>query len=138
MTFMRRDALRDGDKVAMHTQTREAFVAGAPALLEAIQAKLFADAKALLDGNIIKTIKTFDELEAYYGKLEGDDEGGFKGWALVGWSKPDGAALEGIADKLKALKLTIRNAPLDQGKVEGVCLFTGKPAVEQVLIARAY
>ena len=138
VTFMRRDVLRDGDKVAMHTMTREAFVAGAPALLEAIQAKLYGDAKALLDGNIIKSIKTFDELEAYYGKLEGDDEGGFKGWAQVAWSRPEGAVLEGIADKLKALKLTIRNAPLGQGKVEGMCLFTGAPAVEWVLVARAY
>ena len=138
VTFMRRDVLRDGDKVAMHTMTREAFVAEAPALLEAIQAKLYADAKALLDGNIIKTIKTFDELAAYFGKLEGDDEGGFKGWALVSWSRPEGAVLEGIADKLKALKLTIRNAPMGQGKVEGACLFTGESAKEQVLIARAY
>ncbi len=138
VTFMRRDALRDGDKVVMHTKSREAFVSEAQTMLDEIQARLYAEAKARLDGNIIKTIKTFDELEAYFGTPKGDDEGGFKGWALVSWSRPEGAALEAIADKLKVLKLTIRNAPLAQEPASGTCLFTGQPAREQVLIARAY
>ena len=67
-----------------------------------------------------------------------EDAAAFKGWAKVAWSKPEGAELDAIDDRLKALKLTIRNAPLDQGKVEGTCLFTGAPAKEWVLIARAY
>ncbi len=51
----------------------------------------------------------------YFGAAEAEDEGGaFKGWAYVAWSKPEGAKLEAIAERLKALKLTIRNAPLDQ------------------------
>jgi prolyl-tRNA synthetase len=42
-------------------------------------------------------------------------------------------------ERLKALKLTIRNAPLGQtGCDEGPCIFTGEPAVERVLIGRAY
>ncbi len=139
VTFMRRDALRDGDKVVTHTLSREAFVAEAPALLVAIQAQLFAEAKARLDGNIVTNIKTFDELAAYFGAAEADDEGGaFKGWAKVDWSRPEGIKLEEIADRLKALKLTIRNAPQAQEPVTGACLFTGDPAKEQVLIARAY
>ena len=139
VTFMRRDALRDGDKIASHSKPLEAFVAEAPALLKSIQDALFNEAKARLDGNIVGGIATFDALKAYFGEAAGDDEGGaFKGWAKVAWSKPEGAALEAIADKLKALKLTIRNAPLDQGRVDGACLFTGEPAKEWVLIARAY
>ena len=115
VTFMRRDALRDGDKVVSHTRPRAEFVAGAPALLDDIQARLFAEAKARLDGNIVSDIKTFDELAEYFGAAAADDEGGaFKGWAYVAWSKPEGAKLEAIAERLKALKLTIRNAPLDQ------------------------
>jgi hypothetical protein len=40
---------------------------------------------------------------------------------------------------LKALKLTIRNAPLEQPPVAGkTCLFTGEPAKEYVLIGRSY
>ncbi len=53
VTYMRRDALRDGDKVVSHTRPRAEFVAGAPALLDEIQARLFAEAKARLDGNIV-------------------------------------------------------------------------------------
>jgi prolyl-tRNA synthetase len=139
VTFMRRDALRDGDKVISHTRPRAEFIAEAPALLEEIQARLFAEAKARLDGNIVSNIKTFDELAAYFGAAASDDEGGdFRGWAKVAWSRPEGAKLEALADRLKALKLTIRNAPLVQDKVAGACLFTGDPAKEYVLIARAY
>jgi prolyl-tRNA synthetase len=139
VTYMRRDALRDGDKIISHTSPRAEFVTKAPALLDDIQARLFADAKARLDGNIVSNIATFAELAEYFGAAESDDEGGeFRGWAKVAWSKPDGAKLEAIAEKLKGLKLTIRNAPLAQEAVRGACLFTGDPAKEYVLIARAY
>ncbi len=140
VTFMRRDKLRDGDKVVSHTKPRAEFVAGAQALLDDIQATLFAEAKARLDGNIVTNIKTFDELKDYFGVAAGDDESGdFKGWAGVAWSKPDGAKLDAVADLLKALKLTIRNAPLEQPKFDGrTCLFTGEPAREYVLIGRSY
>jgi prolyl-tRNA synthetase len=139
VTYMRRDALRDGDKIVSHTRPRAEFVAEAPALLDDIQARLFAEAKARLDGNIISRFKTFDELVEYFGAAEAEDEGGaFKGWARVAWSKPEGAKLEAIGERLKALKLTIRNAPLDQEPVQGACLFTGDPAREYVLIGRAY
>ena len=139
VTFMRRDKLRDGDKVISHTLARDAFVTGAPALLDAIQATLFAEAKARLDGNIVTGLATFDEVSAYFGAMDGDDDAGpFKGWVKVPWARPDGAQLDAIADRLKALKLTIRNAPLDQGEVVGKCVFTGEPAKENVLVARAY
>ncbi|MFT3731493.1 MAG: proline--tRNA ligase [Hyphomicrobium sp.] len=139
VTFMRRDRLRDGDKVISSTMPRAEFVAGATALLKEIQASLFADAKARLDNNIITNFKSFEELAEYFGPGEADDEGGaFKGWVRVPWSRPEGAALEKIADRLKALKLTIRNAPLGQQNPEGKCLFTGEMAKEYVLIARAY
>jgi len=139
VTFMRRDALRDGDKVAMHQKPIDQFVAEAPALLEDIQQRLYAEAKARLDGNIVN-IATWDDLVSFFGAPDADDDtgGGFKGWARVAWSRPEGAALEAIADKLKALKLTIRNAPLGQDKPAGACLFTGDAAQEYVLIARSY
>jgi prolyl-tRNA synthetase len=43
-----------------------------------------------------------------------------------------------VSDRLKALKLTLRNAPLEQGVISGACVFTGAPAVQNVLVARAY
>ncbi|MGD9784199.1 MAG: proline--tRNA ligase [Hyphomicrobiaceae bacterium] len=139
ITFMRRDHLRDGDKVLSHTMPLAQFVSEAVALLGSIQANLFAEAKKRLDDNIVTGISTFEAMVDYFGEAAGDDEGGaFKGWVKVAWSRPDGVALEAIAERLKALKLTIRNAPLAQGKVEGKCLFTGEKAEEYVLIARAY
>jgi prolyl-tRNA synthetase len=139
VTFMRRDKLRDGDKIASHTMARAEFVSQAADLLKDIQQSLYAEAKARLDGNILTDITTFDELAEYFGPAEQEDEAsGFKGWARVPWSRPEGEALEQIADRLKALKLTIRNAPLGQDAVTGKCLFTGETPKEYVLIARAY
>jgi prolyl-tRNA synthetase len=41
-------------------------------------------------------------------------------------------------ERLKALKLTVRNTPIDGPLVNGACLFTGTPAVERILIGRTY
>ncbi len=139
VTYMRRDKLREGDKVVSNTTPRSEFVSGAQALLDDIQATLFNEAKSRLDGNIVTNISTFDELAEFFGAAEAEDEGGaFKGWVRAAWSRPEGAALDAIADRLKALKLTIRNSPLSQSEAMGRCLFTSEAAKEYVLIARAY
>jgi prolyl-tRNA synthetase len=141
VTFMRRDALRDGEKIASQAMNRDEFVALVPALLAEMQASLFAEAKARLDGNIRTDIASFDALADHFGAAPDDDEdegGAFRGWVRAPWSRPTGAALEAVEARLKALKLTVRNIPLDQGEVTGSCLFSGQPAVENVLIARAY
>jgi len=139
VTFMRRDHLRDGDKIISTASSREAFIASAATLLEEIQASLFAEAKLRLE-EAITPIASFADLEAYFGAAAEDDEAGvaFKGWARVAWSKPTGEALEAVATRLKALKLTIRNAPMAQPASVGACIFTGAPGAEEVLIARAY
>ncbi len=42
-----------------------------------------------------------------------------------------------MVEKLKGLKLTIRNAPMGQtGCDDGPCIFTGRAGVERVLIGR--
>ncbi len=136
VTFIKRIALREGEKIKSHTLARADFVAQAPTLLEETQKALYAEAKARLEDNISNDCKSFADLEAYYGAEE--REGEFKGWARVAWSRPTGAALDEVGERLKALKLTIRNAPLNQPSSFGACIFTGKPAVEEILIARAY
>jgi prolyl-tRNA synthetase len=105
-----------------------------------IQLTLLGEAKARLDANIRADIDNLDELENYFGPGEEDeDKGGeVKGWVRCTWSKPTGTTLEQIADRLKALKLTIRNAPMDQPKRLRTCIFTGAPGVEEILVARAY
>jgi prolyl-tRNA synthetase len=141
VTFMRRDSLRaEGGKVASSGQARADFVAGAGALLADIQGSLFGAAKARLDGNIRTDIATFDALAAYFGPAAEDDDAAaaFTGWVRAPWSRPTGAELEAVAARLKTLKLTIRNAPLDQPASFGPCLFSGAPGVEEILIGRAY
>lgn len=139
VTFMRRDQLRIGDKIASQALARDAFVEAAAGVLEEIQAQLFAEAKARLEG-AVTPIDSFAALEAYFGAAAEDDEAAaaFKGWARVSWAKPTGDALEAVATRLKALKLTIRNAPTAQPARFGPCIFTGAPGVEEVLIARSY
>jgi prolyl-tRNA synthetase len=139
VTYMRRDDLRDGDRVKSLSAARDAFVAGAAGLLAEIQQGLFDEAKARLDANIVDGITDLAGLADYFGPASDDDGGAFKGWVRVGWSRPAGAALEQVEQSLKALKLTIRNAPNGSPTAGlGPCLFTGEPAVETVLVARAY
>jgi prolyl-tRNA synthetase len=141
VTYLRRDQLRDGEKVAMHSAARADFVAGAVEMLNGIQTSLFDEAKARLDANIIDGVTDFAGVENYFGAAADDDEAGaaFKGWLRVAWSKPTGAGLDAVVERLKALKLTIRNAPSDQPKGDlSPCLFTGEASVETILIARSY
>jgi len=39
---------------------------------------------------------------------------------------------------LKALKLTMRNSPLDAAPADSACFFTGAPAVERIIVGRTY
>jgi prolyl-tRNA synthetase len=140
VTFMRRDQLRDGDKVQSTAMPRERFIADAGNLLSAIQVRLFSEARTRLNSNIKTGFKSFDEVAAYFGGGGDDEESGeFRGWARVPWSRPSGAALDDVDERLKKLKLTIRNAPMGQSETpSGKCIFTGQPAVQEILIARAY
>ncbi len=85
VTYMRRDSLRDGDKVRSIPMARQDFIENAVQLLTEIQAGLYAEAKARLDNNIKRDINTWDALAAHFGE---DDEA-FKGWsARPGANRP--------------------------------------------------
>lgn len=134
VSVLRRDRLYDqGGKLASEIQPRDTFVGAATAALEDIQSALLAEARARTDGNIAHDVTDFAGLKSFY-----DKGGKFPGWVEVQWSKPTGAALEDIVEKLKTLKLTMRNVPKGARPADGPCFFTGAPAVERILIARAY
>jgi prolyl-tRNA synthetase len=131
VSVLRRDRLwRDDGKVNFVGQARADFVAAAAGELADIQAALHGEAKARLDANIARDVT---DLAVHFG---GGD--GFVGWAEVQWARPSGAALAKIVEQLKALKLTMRNTPLDAAAADGVCFFTGEAAVERVLVGRTY
>lgn len=134
VAMLRRDRLyNDAGKPASAFLSRDEFVGNAAALLVEIQEGLFAEAKARLEANIIRDVADEAALEAIY-----STGNKFPGWAEVQWSKPTGPVLDQIVEKLKALKLTIRNSAQGAKPAEGICLFTGEPAVERILIGRAY
>jgi prolyl-tRNA synthetase len=129
---IQRDKLyQETGKLATAFTPRAEFVGGAAALLEDIQAGLYTEAKTRLDANIARNVTN---LAAHF---KGDDAK-FVGWVEVQWARPTGTALEKIVEQLKGLKLTMRNAPLDAAAADGVCFFTGKAAVERVLVGRTY
>ncbi len=134
VSALRRDRLwREDGKVRFAAQSREEFVAAAAGELEDIQCSLHAEATARRDAQIERGVTTLEGLASYF--AEGNR---YPGWVELGWSRPTGAALEDVVAKLKALKLTIRNTPMDAPAPSGICPFTGQPAVETIYVARSY
>jgi prolyl-tRNA synthetase len=135
VSMLRRDRLWDTStgKPAFATPKRDEAAATIPALLEEIQRALFSEAQERREANIHRGIDSLDALAAFY-----YNNGRYPGWVEVQWSRPTGAELDQVVEKLKSLKLTVRNVPIGAAPADGTCLFTGKPAVERVFVARAY
>jgi prolyl-tRNA synthetase len=133
VSMLRRDRLyREDGKLDSAVVAQGDFVGGAVAALAEIQSGLFAEAKARLDANIAPA-GDWAAVEAHF--AEGAKNPGF---LEVQWSKPTGAALDKVVERLKGLKLTLRNVPNDAAPAGGACIFTGEPAVERVLVGRSY
>ncbi|WP_428027799.1 proline--tRNA ligase [Altererythrobacter sp.] len=135
VAMIRRDRLwnMDNGKANFAFTPRDEAVAGIGELLADIQQSLFDEARARRDANIKRGVTSMDEVAAFYGEDVKNP-----GWIEVQWSRPTGEALEKVVDALKEHKLTIRNVPRDSEPAEGTCIFTGAPAVERILIAKAY
>jgi prolyl-tRNA synthetase len=132
VSVLRRDRLyRDDGKLDSAIVARDAFIGEAPAMLADIQRSLHDEAEAFLLANINRSVTDLDELKAWFGADK-------PGWLEVQWSKPTGAALKKVVEKLKGLKLTLRNVPINALPADGACIFTGDAAVERVLVGRSY
>ncbi|WP_375421196.1 aminoacyl--tRNA ligase-related protein [uncultured Sphingomonas sp.] len=133
VSVIRRDRLyREDGKLDSRIMTRLEFEGDVGGLLAEIQAALHADARARLEANIVPA-NDWAALEDHFA-----DGARNPGWRTVEWSKPTGEALDKVVQRLKALKLTLRNVPLDAAPATGACVFTGAPAVERVLVGRSY
>jgi len=134
VSALRRDRLwREDAKVNFVGQTRDEFVAAAAGELADIQASLHAQALAKRDANLTRGLTTLAQLAEHFA-----EDKKYPGWVELNWSRPTGAALDKVVEQLKALKLTIRNTPMDAAAAEGACPFTGEAAVERIYVARAY
>jgi prolyl-tRNA synthetase len=135
VSMLRRDRLWDENsgKPAFETPTRESAGQTIPEILADMQAALLTEARDQREANITRGVASYDAVEKHF-----NSGAKYPGWVEVQWSKPTGAALDQVVERLKALKLTIRNVPTDGAPVDGACIFTGEPAVERILLARAY
>ena len=134
VSVLRRHRLwRDDGKPDFQAMDKLQFAAAAAAELEHIQQVLFDEARHRREANVERGIASFAELARFFG-----EDKRYPGWVEVQWSRPTGAALDKVTEQLKALKLTLRNVPMDGPAVDGACLFTGEPAIERIYVARAY
>lgn len=135
VALLRRNALwnMDNGKTNFDFTGREGFIARAGSMLEEIQQDMFEEARSRRDANITHGVDSLDKIAAFYSSGEK-----YPGWVEVQWSKPTGEALDKVVEVLKEHKLTIRNVPMNAEPADGSCIFTGEPAVERILIARAY
>ena len=134
VSLLRRDAVWGADaKPAFEFPTRDAAAAQIGALLADIQRVLYDQARERRDANIVRGVASFDELAVFFAENKR-----YPGWVEVQWSRPTGSALDAVVERIKALKLTFRNVPIDAEAADGPCLFTGEPAVERIYVARSY
>ena len=134
VSLLRRDRLwGENGKPAFQTPTRDDASQTIPVMLDEIQQALFADARDRREANITRGVDSMAAMKAFFAS-----NGRYPGWVEVQWSKPTGAALEKVIEELKALKLTVRNVPIGAVAADGACLFTREPAVERVLVGKAY
>ncbi len=103
-------------------------------LLAEIQHGLYAEAKARLDDNIKSGVTDWAGVESYFcGQRRGVQR-----LAESVMVQAIGAELDKVDTKLKALKLTIRNAPLQQPDILRPACSRAQPAWKKSLIGRAY
>lgn len=134
VSALRRDALyKDIGKLDSQILSKDAFADQVSVLLEEIQAKLHGEAKQRLDSNITRGLTDFADVQKFYKKNKK-----YPGWLEVQWCRATGEELDQIEERLKKLKLTFRNVPQEAAAVDGNCIFTGQPAVERILIGKAY
>ncbi|MBD3814358.1 MAG: proline--tRNA ligase, partial [Betaproteobacteria bacterium] len=134
ITRLRRDRLwNDAGKPDFASRGFDECIGNCGPVLEEIQHRLFGEARERRDANIHRGIDSVAGLTEFFA-----DSQRYPGWVEVQWSKPTGAALDAVVKQLKALKLTIRNVPLDAAPADGACIFTGAPATERIFVARAY
>lgn len=115
----------------------DTFVASAANKLKNIQDDMFAKANDRLQHNIVTSINTKEEFEAYFANsnvyLENNTNAPKVAFVRGKWCED-----ETTLEKLKEMRLTIRCIPFDQSGTEGECLLSGKKATLDVIYARSY
>jgi len=111
---------------------RAEFIGKVASILEEVHVNLLNRAKSLRKDNT-QTIKSFADFKNYFTPKDEKNPEIHGGFALCHSS--GGPEIEGM---LKDLKVTARCIPLDHKHEPGTCVFTGKPATQQIIYAKSY
>lgn len=125
-------ARRDQSPKEKQSVPRAEFLTRVPSILQEIQDELFRRALALREANTneINSVGEFREYFTPKNPQQPEIHGGFAEGYWVEDSETD--------QLLKDLKVTIRCLPLGDQVPPGKCLFTGRPATQKALFAKAY
>jgi prolyl-tRNA synthetase len=122
---------RDRGPKERESHTIEAFVAGAPGLLEEIQTGLLERARAYREANTKRLTSLAEVTEFFAEPAKG--RGLHGGFAVV--HVADDPA---VAAALDPFKVTVRCIPTEGTDEPGTCIVTGQPTARPSILAKAY
>jgi len=137
VSYLRRDRLRNDSKIEFHNDEFQNFSVNCSSILSEIHSTLFEQAENFLKQNIVDNIQTLDQLKNHFNQRE-EKSVRSPSWVLASWKKPSEDEERNIEKILKALKITIRNIPLNESLPHTKCIFSGEVADEPILLAQAY
>ena len=118
------------EKMATSLQDLEAHILS---LLEEMQQGYFDQATRFRNQHTYHHVKTLKELNEFFTPKNPDQPEAHGGFVIAKWcGDPETEKL------LEEHKITIRCIPLKQSGTEGTCIFTGRPATTDILLAKAY
>lgn len=103
------------------------------AMLEAMQKNYYNQAQKMRDAHMMRELKTFDELKAFFTPKNAEKPEIHGGFVLAKWCGD--AETEKL---LEELRVTIRCLPLEQSRTEGTCILTEKKATLDAIFAKSY
>ena len=120
------------DQPKSNGMSRQDFIATLPATLTEMQNALYAAALKMQQEHS-REIDSLEDFKAFFApknKKKPEIHGGFARCHFVDCPETD--------EILKPLKVTPRCIPLDVEKIQGTCIFTGRPTVERAVFAKSY
>jgi len=126
-------ARRDRSPRDKESMARPQFVSQVGSLLEEIQSGLYQRALAFREAHTVECADR-EAFERFFTPAQPDKPEIHGGFVRAPWCGD--IALE--KELAETLKVTVRCIPFDQPENPGTCLFTGKPAREVAIFAKAY
>jgi prolyl-tRNA synthetase len=118
------------DKASVSFNSIANDVAG---ILDEMQKNYYDQAIKMREEHLVRHLKTFDEMKAFFTPKNVDKPEIHGGFVLAKWCGDQ--ETEAMLDELK---VSIRCLPLEQSGTEGTCILTGKKATLDAVFAKSY